>query len=142
MREPRRTAIGVLAAGALAPVAALSACGAPPTPLGGIAAEITGLAIVERGEGASWIEADGVVRGVAEDGGVCRFTFWAENGAASRLTTSGRVDGGATRCGPVSEQIGRTVIPGRYEVELRYDSTSASTRSARLAFEIPGAEGE
>jgi len=39
---------------------------------------------------------------------------------------------------PVSEQIGRTVIPGRYEVEHRYDST----RSARLAFEIPGAEGE
>jgi len=135
VRDARRNARAPLAGAAVALAAAglLAGCTAPTD----VTANVTSVDIVEHVEGQSWIEARGIVHGIAERGGVCRFTFWAENGAASRLTSTGRIEGGATVCGPVSEQVGRTVVPGRYEVELRYDSTSTSARSERVEVDVP-----
>jgi hypothetical protein len=119
---------------AVAAVLALAGCSASPR-----IAQVTEVASTAAdGDGRTWIRAVGTVDGVAERGGVCRFTFWFENGAASRLTATSSVDGERTVCGPVSEQIGRVLPDGEYEVELRYDSTSTAVRSERVPFEIRG----
>lgn len=82
------------------------------------------------------VVAEGLVHGLAESGGTCRFIFWADNGAASQLTGRGEPVGGAVRCGPVSEQAGRILPSGHYEVELRYDGPGRSLRSPRLSVDL------
>jgi len=97
---------------------------------------VTSVGLEPAAPGVVDVVAVGVVEGVAESGGTCRFTFWADSGAASRLTGTGAADGGRTRCGPVSEEAGRILPYGRYEVELRYDGVEVSVRSPRIVVEL------
>lgn len=142
---------GVVAAGAVAftMLTGLNACAsvpgvasdpAPAAPAAGeVTAEVTSVEVRPE-RAARWLEVAGRIRGVAEDGGRCRFTFWAANGAASRLTATGvasdRAGAIETVCGPVSEEIGRIIPEGDYELELRYESDSSTVRSERTVVSI------
>ncbi len=134
MRSER---IAPVAALALAAGLALGGCttAPPPTPApSGPAAAI--LDDVTAADGM--VTASGHVTGVAEDGGTCRFTFHASNGAASRLTATGVADGDRTTCGPVSEQLFILSPPGSYEVTLRYESdTTARVESDATPLVLP-----
>ena len=84
-----------------------------------------------------YLSATGSVSGVAEDGGKCIFTFWADSGAATRLSGPGTSDGVRTACGPVTEALG-FLVGGSYEVELRYESISGeSVASERVPMLLP-----
>jgi len=115
-------------------LAGLTACGVPSS-AGEPEIELTELAARVEG-GASWVVVAARVEGLAEDGGRCRFTFWAANGAASRLTATGVADRGGTRCGPVSEEIGRIIPVGSYELGVRYESESTSLASDRVPVSV------
>lgn len=116
---------------------ALVGCAAPSAAPAPTSAEVTSV-VVSSEAGFPEVVAEGLVLGVSEDGGRCRFTFWADNGAASRLTGEGAATSDGTRCGPVSERAG-TILPlGHYEVELRYDSATGSIASPRIDVEIEG----
>lgn len=80
--------------------------------------------------------ASGTVSGVAEDGGLCQFTFWAENGEASRLTATGVAAGDHTVCPEVSEAV-TMLPPGSYEVVLTYRSGDVAEKSEPLELVIP-----
>lgn len=84
-----------------------------------------------------YVTASGIVTGVAEDGGLCMFTFWADNGEATRLSGDGRRDGDHTACGPVSEPLG-FMRGERYDVQLTYESlTGKRVTSDRFPMELP-----
>ena len=80
--------------------------------------------------------ASGTVSGVAEDGGLCQFTFWAENGEASRLTTTGVAAGDHSECPEVGEAA-TMLLPGSYELVLTYRSGAVVERSEPFDLVIP-----
>lgn len=110
-------------------LAALAACA--PGPSGPPTATVSALVNDE-----GYLIAEGHVDGVAEDGGLCTFTFWSEGGGASRLTSTGVADGSRTVCAPVDERI-RTLWRGPYEAMLAYESASTSVESEPFAFVVP-----
>jgi len=115
----------------------LCGCSTAPQAPASPSAEVTAVHLEQVQPGFVDAVAEGLVHGVAESGGKCRFTFWAENGAASRLTGTGTPAGsGTTRCGPVSERAGWILPYGRYEVELRYESAAISVKSERFVVEL------
>lgn len=87
-----------------------------------------------------WLSASAHIDGVAETGGLCWFTFWSDGGGASRLTSSGRVDGARTSCEPVEERI-LTLWPGDYELVVTYHPVAgddgASVESTPVSFVVP-----
>jgi hypothetical protein len=109
---------------------ALAACA--PAPAAPVTATVTSAEV----DGAGYLTADGYVSGVEEDGGTCSFTFWAEGGGASRLSSSGVADGGRTVCPAVDERI-RTLWPGEYTAVLRYTSATTTAESEPFGFVIP-----
>jgi hypothetical protein len=113
----------------------LALAGCTPAPSGQIAATVT-FAGIDPDDGTQ-VTASGEVSGVAEGGGTCTFTFWAEGGSASRLTDEGEDAGDRVRCGPVSESVG-LLNDDNYEVELVYVSDAVDkTRSERIPMSIP-----
>ena len=84
-----------------------------------------------------YLTATGSVAGLSESGGRCDFTFWAENGEATRLSGTGRAADGHTECGPVNQPLG--FLPRvNYEAELRYVSVSGETFvSERVPMTLP-----
>lgn len=119
---------------ASAAVLALSGCTAPPAPAE--TAEVTPTVVSASVDEGGYLSASGYVDGVAENGGTCRFTFWSEGGGASRLTSTGKVDGDRTSCGTVDEQT-RTLWRGDYTAVLSYDSPTSSGTSSPVPFVIP-----
>lgn len=91
---------------------------------------------------AATVDADGFlhasayVEGVVESGGTCRFTFWADWGGASRLTSKASVVDGRTECGDVEEHI-RPLRAGEYELVVTYESDSAEGESKPYSVSIP-----
>lgn len=84
-----------------------------------------------------YMMATGSVSGVAESGGTCIFTFWADSGAATRLTGPGEAAGLRTACGPVKEAVG-FLVGGSYEVELKYEAVDGEVVTGdRVAMTLP-----
>lgn len=82
------------------------------------------------------VTASGSIEEITEKDGLCRFTFWASNGAASRLTATGQVQGGGVGCGPVSEAV--SLLPaGQYSVILSYESSVSSGESEPVILKVP-----
>lgn len=107
----------------------LAGCSAQPT--GPVTPVVDTVAIAD-----GQVVARGSVSGVAEDGGTCQFTFWAENGEASRLTTTGVAAGDHTACPEVSEAV--TMLPsGRYELVLTYRSGDVVEKSEGVTLVVP-----
>jgi hypothetical protein len=113
---------------------ALGGCTAPPPPVD--KAEVTPTVVSASVDATNYLSASGYVEGVAEDGGTCRFTFWSEGGGASRLTSTGKVDGDRTSCGTVDEQT-RTLWRGDYTAVLTYESPTSTGTSSPVPFVIP-----
>lgn len=111
-------------------LAALAGCA--PAAVGPVTATVSSAAVGADG----YLVAGGYVEGVAEDGGTCSFTFWSDGGGASRLSSTGRAEGGRTVCPAVDERI-RTLWPGPYTAVLSYTSPTASAESEPYAFEVP-----
>lgn len=78
----------------------------------------------------------GSVRGVAADGGLCQFTFWADNGEASRLTSTGVSAGDHTECPEVEEAVAM-LPPGTYRLTLTYRSDDTVDRSDEVEVVVP-----
>lgn len=93
---------------------------------------------------ATELTALGYVEGVSEAGGECRFTFWAENGGASRLVIEGTPEsepdadpeGARTACGPVSIDAAQ-LPPGTYSAVLTYESVTSAGVSKPVPMELP-----
>jgi hypothetical protein len=109
---PLVAAFAVLAAVSL--TTALSGCGASG-PSGPVTPVVDSAAVDADG----YLQASGHVDGIAESGGKCKFTFWAENGEASRLVSTGKIDGNRTLC-PDVEEHATMVAPGTYSLTLSY----------------------
>lgn len=112
-------------------------CSAEPRPTPDIVAATPVITFVGIDEAdRTELTASGVVDGVSESGGTCGFTFWAENGGASRLTADGVPDGDRTACGPVS--IDAVQLPaGSYSVVLIYESATAAGVSESVSLVLP-----
>lgn len=110
---------------AVACLVLLALSGCSPTPSGPVVATVT-FAGLDESDPVD-ITASGTVSGVAEDGGICRFTFHAPNGAASRLTSKGVAAGDHTDCGPVHESVTLLLGPGSYDTTLRYETLGGET---------------
>jgi hypothetical protein len=109
-------------------------CTPPPPPSGEVTATVDFAGVDP--DDATQVTASGFVDGVAESGGTCYFTFYAEGGSASRLTATGKADNGRTTCGPVTESVG-LLVDDHYEVELKYESDAVETvRSDRQQMEL------
>ena len=115
---------------AAATLLALAACA--PAPSGPVTATVASAHV----DDAGYLIADGYVSGVAEDGGTCSFTFWSEGGGASRLSSTGKSEGGRTACPAVDERI-RTLWPGPYTAVLSYASDTTTAESEPFSFVIP-----
>jgi hypothetical protein len=123
-------------AAASAALLALSGCTAAPAPTPAEKAQVTPTVESASVDANDYLSASGYVEGVAEDGGICRFTFWSEGGGASRLTSTGKVDGDRTSCGTVDEQT-RTLWRGNYTAVLTYDSPTSTGTSSPVPLVIP-----
>jgi hypothetical protein len=122
--------LALIAAAAIA----LAGCTPPPPPSGEVTATVDFAGVDP--DDATQVTASGFVDGVAESGGTCYFTFYAEGGSASRLTATGKADNGRTTCGPVTESVG-LLVDDHYEVELKYESDAVETvRSDRQQMEL------
>ena len=88
-----------------------------------------------------YLLATGRVTGVSETGGTCSFTFWADTGVATRLTSEGRAVGDHTECVPVGEPLG-FMVGVNYEVVLKYVALSGeSVQSERVPMVLPRPSG-
>ncbi len=91
---------------------------------------------------AAAVDADGFLRasayveGIEESGGTCRFTFWADWGGASRLTSTASLVDGRTECGDVEEHI-QPLRAGEYELIVTYESPAAEGESEPFAVSVP-----
>ena len=83
-----------------------------------------------------FLHASAYVEGVVESGGMCRFTFWADWGGASRLTSKATAVDGRTECGDVEEHI-QPLRAGEYELIVTYESSVAEGESEPFAVSIP-----
>ena len=127
----RRGRIGSIAAASVALIAVLTGC----SPTGPITPVVTSAGLDPTLPG--YMQATGSVSGVSEDGGKCVFTFWADSGAATRLTGPGQATGLRTDCGPVKEAVG-FLVGGTYQVELTYGALSGETvKGARVPMVLP-----
>jgi hypothetical protein len=115
---------------------ALAGCTPPPASSGEVTATVEFAGVDP--DDSTQVTASGFVDGVAESGGTCYFTFYAEGGSASRLTAAGEAHGNRTTCGPVTESVG-LLVDDHYEVELKYESDAVETvRSERKQMELAG----
>ncbi|NYF09052.1 hypothetical protein HDC94_000208 [Leifsonia sp. AK011] len=87
-------------------------------------------------DGDGFLHASAYVEGVVESGGTCRFTFWADWGGASRLTSTASVVDGRTECGDVEEHI-QPLRAGDYELVVTYESGGAEVESEPFGVSIP-----
>lgn len=109
----------------------LSLAGCSAQPHGPVTPVVDSVAIAD-----GRVVARGTVSGIAEDRGTCQFTFWAENGEASRLTATGVAAGDHTSCPEVSEAV-TMLPPGRYELVLTYRSGEVVEKSAPVTLTVP-----
>lgn len=121
---------------AVALAAAVVLAGCAPTADDAAPRDVTPVVITAGVDSDEYLRASAYVEGIVEDGGRCRFTFWADNGAATRLTSEASVIDGRTECGDVEEHI-QPLLAGRYELTVSYASAAAAGDSAPFPLEIP-----
>lgn len=99
-------------------VTVLLLAGCAPTPSGPVTPTVTFAGLDP--DDPTYVTVSGTVTGIAETGGRCVFTFWAESGAATRLSGTGVAEGDHTVCGPEQQILG-FMVGGAYSVELSYE---------------------
>ena len=124
----KRTAVALVALLALAGCAPVQDAATPRT----VEPVVTAAAVDADG----FLHASAYVDGVVESGGTCRFTFWADWGGASRLTSKATAVDGRTECGEVEEHI-QPLRAGEYELIVTYESSAAAGTSEPFAVSIP-----
>ena len=116
-------------------VALLALAGCSPTPVD--APREVKPVVESAGVGADeFLRASAFVEGIEESGGTCRYTFWADWGGATRLTSKATVVDGRTECGAVEEHI-QPLRAGEYELIVTYTSETAEGESAGFAVTVP-----
>lgn len=116
---------------------ALAGCAAPPAQPQPVQTRATVTPVVLSAEVVDgFLYASARIEGVAEDGGECRFTFWHEDGGASRLTSPGMADGDVTVCRDVSETL-TTITFGEFELVVSYTSTTSIGYSEPVLVTVP-----
>jgi hypothetical protein len=86
------------------------------------------------GDAGAW-EVSGVVPGVVEDGGTCRFTLSRTGSAPVEATTTGTADASSTSCGTAVLAAG-SLASGAWRVELAY-AGGVSGSSSPATLEVP-----
>lgn len=118
-----------------AAVALLALAGCSPAPVDA-PQEVTPVVESAGVDADQFLRASAYVDGIAESGGTCRYTFWADWGGASRLTSKATAVGGRTVCGPVKEHI-QPLRAGDYELIVTYTSETAEGESEPFAVIVP-----